>query len=130
MEHMDPRARELNQEYTLYTAAVVARDEVIQIDRAMLRAAVDEGIANARKIIREVGVMPSRAKTMKVPPDFVMVARMQVGLFAVLAQLRPRANWNRMARKTTAQAAERALRDYALRAMEVTLGVHRELGLV
>jgi predicted unusual protein kinase regulating ubiquinone biosynthesis (AarF/ABC1/UbiB family) len=102
MEHMDPRARELNQQYLLYTAAVVARDEEITIDKHLLRDAVDEGIANAKKIIREVGVMPSRAKTMKLPPDFVMIGRMQIGLFAVLAQLRPRANWNRILREMLA----------------------------
>jgi predicted unusual protein kinase regulating ubiquinone biosynthesis (AarF/ABC1/UbiB family) len=95
MEHMDPRARELNQEYMLFTAEMVSRDEEITIDRDTIRAAADRGIATAKKIMKEVGVMPSRGKTMRIPPDLVMVGRMQVGLFAVLAQLRPRANWHR-----------------------------------
>lgn len=94
MEHMDPRAREINQEYMLYTAAVVANDRAVRVDKEFLRGAVEHGLASAKKVIREVGILPSRAKTMKIPPDFVMVARMQVGLFAVLASLRATANWN------------------------------------
>jgi predicted unusual protein kinase regulating ubiquinone biosynthesis (AarF/ABC1/UbiB family) len=99
MEHMDPRARELNQEYQLYSAAVIAKDEEITVDRELLRDAVLQGAATVKKVIKELGVMPTRAKTMKMPPDFVMVARMQLGLFAVLAQLRCRANWNRILRE-------------------------------
>lgn len=99
MEHMDPRARELHQQYMLYTSAVVSKDQTQRIDKELLRGAVDEGIATARKVMREVGVLPSKAKTMKIPPDMVMIARLQVGLFAVLAQLRPEANWNQVLRE-------------------------------
>lgn len=96
MEHMDARAREINQEYMLYTAGLVSRDEEITIDKAWLRDSVKEGVSTAKKMVKEVGVLPSRGKTMKLPPDFVMVARMQVGLVAVLANLRSRANWHRV----------------------------------
>lgn len=99
MEHMDPRARELNQEYQLYSAAVIAKDEEITVDRELLRDAVRQGAATVKQVIKELGVMPTKSKTMKMPPDFVMVARMQLGLFAVLAQLRCRANWNRILRE-------------------------------
>jgi hypothetical protein len=87
----------------LYTAHLVARDEEVTVDRAVIRDAARKGLATAKQIMKEVGIMPSRAKTMRVPPDFVMIARMQVGLFAVLAQLRPRANWNRILREMLAQ---------------------------
>lgn len=96
MEHMDARAREINQEYQLYSAAVVAKNEEITVDRELLRDTIAQGANTAKKLIKELGVMPTRAKTMRLPSDFVMVARMQVGLFAVLAQLRCRANWNRI----------------------------------
>lgn len=96
MEHMDPRAREINQEYQLYSAAVIAKDEEITVDRELLRDAVQQGAHTVKKVIKELGVLPTKGKTMRMPPDFVMVARMQVGLFAVLAQLRCRANWNRI----------------------------------
>lgn len=96
MEHMDPRAREINQEYMLHTASLVSRDEEVMIDKHWLRASVVEGVTTAKKVMKEVGVMPSRGKTMKVPADFVMIARMQVGLIAVLANLRAKANWHRV----------------------------------
>ncbi len=96
MEHMDPRAREINQEYQLYSAAVIAKNEEVTVDRELLRDTVAQGAATVKKVIKELGVMPTRGKTMRMPPDFVMVARMQLGLFAVLAQLRCRANWNRI----------------------------------
>ncbi|MFO0558871.1 MAG: AarF/ABC1/UbiB kinase family protein [Polyangiales bacterium] len=96
MDHMDPRAREINQEYQLYSAAVIAKNEEITVDRELLRDAVQQGAHTVKKVIKELGVMPTKGKTMRMPPDFVMVARMQVGLFAVLAQLRCRANWNRI----------------------------------
>jgi predicted unusual protein kinase regulating ubiquinone biosynthesis (AarF/ABC1/UbiB family) len=99
MDHMDPRAREINQEYQLYSAAVIAKDEEITVDRELLRDAVQQGAATVKKVIKELGVMPTKGKTMRMPPDFVMVARMQLGLFAVLAQLRCRANWNRILRE-------------------------------
>ncbi len=99
MEHMDPRAREINQEYMLYAASMVSRDEEITVDRRWMRDSVVEGVSSAKKMMKEVGVMPSRAKTMKLPPDFVMLARMQVGLVAVLANLRARANWHRILRE-------------------------------
>jgi predicted unusual protein kinase regulating ubiquinone biosynthesis (AarF/ABC1/UbiB family) len=99
MEHMDPRVREINQEYMLQTAALVAFDREVTVDRHLLRESVDQGIAAAKKVIKEHGIMPTRAKTMRMPPDFLMVGRMQVGLFAVLAQLRARANWNRIIRE-------------------------------
>ncbi len=98
MEAMDPRARRHHQELMLRTAAMVARDEEVTIDRKLLRDAVQEGIHTAKEIGREVGWIPSKAKTVAIPPDFVMVGRMQVGLIAVLAHLRPRANWNRILR--------------------------------
>jgi hypothetical protein len=53
----------------------------------------------AKDIGRELGWMPSRGKTVAMPPDLVMVGRMQLGLFAVLSQLGPRANWNRVLRE-------------------------------
>lgn len=96
MEHMDARAREINQEYMLQTAAVVAYDREVRVDKEFLREAVQRGLESAKKVIKEVGVLPSKAKTMKIPPDFVMVGRMQVGLFAVLATLRATANWNKI----------------------------------
>jgi predicted unusual protein kinase regulating ubiquinone biosynthesis (AarF/ABC1/UbiB family) len=96
MEHMDPRAREINQEYQLYSAAVIAKNEEITIDRDLLRDAIQQGAQTVKKVIKELGVMPTKGKTMRMPSDFVMAARMQVGLFAVLAQLRCRANWNRI----------------------------------
>jgi predicted unusual protein kinase regulating ubiquinone biosynthesis (AarF/ABC1/UbiB family) len=99
MDHMDARAREINQEYQLYSAAVIAKDEEITVDRELLRDAVQQGAQTVKKVIKELGVMPTKGKTMRMPPDFVMVARMQVGLFAVLAQLRCRANWNRILRE-------------------------------
>ncbi len=106
MEHMDPRAREINQEYQLYSAAVIAKDEVITIDRDLLRDAVQQGAHTVKKVIKELGVMPTKGKTMRMPPDFVMVARMQVGLFAVLAQLRCRANWNSILREMLTQTED------------------------
>ncbi|MEI8258554.1 MAG: AarF/UbiB family protein, partial [Deltaproteobacteria bacterium] len=96
MDHMDARAREINQEYMLYAASMVSRDEDITIDRRWMRDSVVEGVTSAKKMMKEVGVMPSRGKTMKLPADFVMLARMQVGLVAVLANLRARANWHRV----------------------------------
>ncbi|MBL8681805.1 MAG: AarF/ABC1/UbiB kinase family protein [Myxococcales bacterium] len=106
MEHMDPRAREINQEYQLYSAAVISKDEEITIDRELLRDAVQQGAVTVKKVIKELGVMPTKGKTMRMPPDFVMVARMQVGLFAVLAQLRCRANWNKILREMLDATAE------------------------
>lgn len=99
MEAMDPEVRRLQQDQMIATAAMVARDEEVTIDRAMLREAVRGGVRTARDIGRTAGWIPSRSKTVALPPDFVMVGRMQVGLFAVLAQLRPRANWNRILRE-------------------------------
>jgi hypothetical protein len=80
----------------LYTVRLVSQDHEVTIDKHWLRESVGEGVATAKKVIKEVGVLPSRGKTMRVPPDFVMVARMQVGLIAVLANLRARANWHRV----------------------------------
>ncbi|MDP3278369.1 MAG: AarF/ABC1/UbiB kinase family protein [Deltaproteobacteria bacterium] len=99
MDHMDPRAREINQEYQLYSAAAIAKNEEVTIDRDLLRDAVQQGAATVKKVIKELGVMPTRGKTMRMPPHFVMAARMQIGLFAVLAQLRCRANWNQILRE-------------------------------
>lgn len=99
MEAMDPRARERHQAFMLQSAAMVSRDEEITLDRARLRGAVLEGMKTAKDIGRELGWMPSRGKTVAMPPDLVMVGRMQVGLFAVLSQLGPRANWNRVLRE-------------------------------
>ena len=99
MEHMDERARQINQDYMLYTAAVIAKDEEVLVDKHYLRGAADQGIVTMKKVIREIGLMPSRDKTMKIPPDMVMAARMQVGLFAVLAHLRAKANWHRILRE-------------------------------
>lgn len=99
MEQMDPEVRRLHQDNMLATAAMVARDEEVTIDRAMLRDAVRGGVKTAREIGKTAGWIPSRSKTIAIPPDFVMVGRMQVGLFAVLAQLQPRANWNRILRE-------------------------------
>jgi predicted unusual protein kinase regulating ubiquinone biosynthesis (AarF/ABC1/UbiB family) len=96
MEHMDKRAREIHQEYMLYTVRLVSQDHEVTIDKHWLRESVGEGVATAKKVIKEVGVLPSKGKTMKIPPDFVMVARMQVGLIAVLANLRAKANWHRV----------------------------------
>jgi len=96
MEHMDPEVRRLHQDQMLQTAALVSRDEVVPIDREFLREAVRGGIANAKEIVRVAGWTPSQSKTMRIPPDFIMVGRMQLGLFAVLATLRPRANWHRI----------------------------------
>lgn len=96
---MDPEVRRLHQDNMLATAALVARDEEVTIDRAMLRDAVRSGVRTAKDIGKTAGWIPSRSKTMAIPPDFVMVGRMQVGLFAVLAQLHPRANWNRILRE-------------------------------
>ncbi len=98
MESMDPRARKHHQDFMLHTAAMVARDAEVTIDRALLRTAVVDGVKTAKDIGRELGWLPSRGKTVAMPPDFVMVGRMQLGLIAVLAQLRPRANWNRLLR--------------------------------
>jgi hypothetical protein len=91
----------------LQTAALISRDEEVLVDRHAMRASIDQGIDTAKKLIREVGIMPSKAKTMRMPKDFLMVGRMQVGLFAVLAQLRARANWNAILREMLA-ATERA----------------------
>jgi len=99
MEHMDPEVRRLHQDQMLQTAALVSRDEAVCIDREFLREAVRGGIANARAIVRVAGWTPSQSKTMRIPPDFIMVGRMQLGLFAVLATLRPRANWHRILRE-------------------------------
>ncbi len=96
MEHMDPRARQIHQDYMLQTAAVVAHNQEVLVDRHLIRQAADDGIASAKKLIREVGILPTRGKTMRMPADFLMIGRMQIGLFAVLAQLRARANWNRI----------------------------------
>jgi len=96
MEHMDPRARKIHQDYMLYTVAMVAHDQETVIDRHMLRDSVQKGVSTAKQVVKEVGLLPSKGKTIRLPPDFVMVARMQVGLFAVLAHLRPKANWNRV----------------------------------
>ncbi len=98
MEHMDPEVRRLHQDQMLATAAMVATNADVTIDRAMLRDAVLSGVRTAKDIGRTAGWLPSRDKTVAVPPDFVMVGRMQLGLFAVLAQLGPRANWNHILR--------------------------------
>ena len=98
MEAMDPRARKHHQDFMLHTAAMVARDEEVTIDRTLLRTAVKDGVKTVKDIGRDVGWLPSKAKTVAMPADFVMAGRMQLGLFAVLAQLRPRANWNRILR--------------------------------
>ncbi len=98
MDAMDPRVRQRHQDFMLQTAAMVQRDEEVTIDRALLRKAVHDGMKTAKGIAQDVGWMPSRAKTAAIPPDFVMAGRMQLGLFAVLAHLRPRANWNRILR--------------------------------
>lgn len=98
MGQMDPEVRRLHQDNMIATAAMVAKDGEVTIDRAMLRDAVRGGVKMAKEVGRTAGWIPSRSKTMAIPPDFVMVGRMQVGLFAVLAQLRPRANWNRILR--------------------------------
>jgi hypothetical protein len=73
-------------------------DEEVTLDRALLRQAVTDGMQTVKDIGRDVGWIPSRGKTVAMPPDFVMAGRMQLGLIAVLAQLRPRANWNRILR--------------------------------
>ncbi len=96
MEHMDPEVRRLHQDQMLQIAALVSRDAEVCIDREFLREAVRGGIANAKAIVRVAGWTPSQSKTMRIPPDFIMVGRMQIGLFAVLATLRPRANWHRI----------------------------------
>ena len=98
MEGMDERARRYHQDFMLATAAMVARDADVTLDRTMLRQAVKGGVQTVKDIGRDVGWMPSRGKTVAMPPDFVMAGRMQLGLFAVLAHLRPRANWNRILR--------------------------------
>lgn len=98
MEAMDPRVRQRHQDFMLQTAAMVQRDEEVTIDRVLLRKAIQDGVKTAKGIAQDVGWLPSRAKTAAIPPDFVMAGRMQLGLFAVLAQLRPRANWNRILR--------------------------------
>ncbi|MBL8604552.1 MAG: AarF/ABC1/UbiB kinase family protein [Myxococcales bacterium] len=98
MEHMDPQVRKLHQDQMLQTAAMLSRDAAVCIDREMLRDAVRGGIHNAKEIIKVAGWAPSRSKTMNIPPDFVMVGRMQLGLFAVLATLRPTNNWNQILR--------------------------------
>lgn len=98
MEAMDPRARKHHQDFMLHTAAMVARDEAVTIDRALLRTAVKDGVRTVKDIGRDVGWLPSKAKTAAMPADFVMAGRMQLGLFAVLAHLQPRANWNRILR--------------------------------
>ncbi len=98
MEAMDPRARKHHQDFMLHTASMVARDEDVTLDRALLRQAVTDGMQTVKDIGRDVGWIPSRGKTVAMPPDFVMAGRMQLGLIAVLAQLRPRANWNRILR--------------------------------
>lgn len=106
MEHMNERARRIHQDYLLRTAALVAEDREVLVDKHALRGSIDEGIDAAKQIIREVGILPSREKTMRVPPDLLMVGRMQVGLFAVLAQLRAKANWNRILREMLAASAD------------------------
>ncbi len=98
MEAMDPRARKHHQDFMLHTAAMVARDEEVTIDRSLLRTAVKDGVRTVKDIGRDVGWLPSKSKTVAMPADFVMAGRMQLGLFAVLAHLRPRANWNRILR--------------------------------
>ncbi len=98
MDAMDPRVRRRHQDFMLQTAAMVQRDEEVTIDRSLLRQAVQDGVKTAKGIVEDVGWIPSRSKTVAMPPDFVMAGRMQLGLFAVLAHLRPRANWNRILR--------------------------------
>lgn len=98
MDAMDPRVRKHHQDFMLQTAAMVARDEDVTIDRSLLRKAVHDGMKTVKDIAHDAGWMPSRGKTVAMPPDFVMAGRMQLGLFAVLAHLRPRANWNRILR--------------------------------
>lgn len=97
--HMDPRALEHHLKFMWTTASMVAPDEEVTIDRTMLRGTFEHGMNTARAIGRDVGWMPSRARTVAMPPDFVMAGRMQLGLFAVLAHLRPRANWHRILRE-------------------------------
>jgi hypothetical protein len=96
MDAMDPRVRKHHQDFMLQTAAMVQRDEEVTIDREMMRRAIQGGVKTVKDIALDAGWMPSRGKTVAMPPDFVMAGRMQLGLFAVLAQLRPRANWNRI----------------------------------
>ena len=68
MEAMDPRARERHQAFMLQSAAMVSRDEEITLDRARLRGAVLDGMKTAKDIGRELGWMPSRGKTVAMPP--------------------------------------------------------------
>jgi predicted unusual protein kinase regulating ubiquinone biosynthesis (AarF/ABC1/UbiB family) len=84
MEAMDPRARKHHQDFMLSTAAMVARDEEVTINREMLRGTVKDGVKTVKDVNKEMGWM---------------AGRMQLGLFAVLAQLRPCANWNRILRE-------------------------------
>ncbi len=98
LHQMDPRVRRIHQDFILATAAMVSRDAPVTIDRAMIRQTFVRGAETARSVVKEVGWLPSRARTAAMPPDFVMARRMQLGLFAVLAHLRPTANWNRILR--------------------------------
>ncbi len=102
MHQMDPGVKRLHQDLMIATAAMVADDKTVTIDRSLFRSAVKGGIETGKAVVREVGWLPSRAKTMAIPPDFVMLGRMQLGLFAVLAQLRPTANWNRVLKEMLA----------------------------
>lgn len=99
---MDPRAREHHVRFMWSTATMVAADRPVTIDRDMLRGTFSHGLDTARAIGRDVGWMPSRARTVAMPPEFVMAGRMQLGLFAVLAHLRPTANWHRVLREMLA----------------------------
>lgn len=103
MHQMDTEVRRLHQDLMLATAAMIAVDERVTIDRALFRRAVRGGIETGKAVVREAGWLPSRAKTMAIPPDFVMLGRMQLGLFAVLAQLRPTANWNQILKQMLAR---------------------------
>jgi len=98
MDAMDPRVRKHHQDFMLQTAAMVQCDEEVTIDRVLMRKAIQDGVKTVKDIAQDAGWIPSRGKTVAMPPDFVMAGRMQLGLFAVLAQLRPRANWNRILR--------------------------------
>lgn len=101
--HMDPRVLEHHLQFMWSTASMVAPDEEVTIDRDMLRGTFASGVSTAKAIGRTVGWMPSRSRTAAMPPEFVMAGRMQLGLFAVLAHLRPRANWHRILREMLAR---------------------------
>lgn len=103
LAHMDARVLEHHLRFMWSVASMVAPDREVTIDRSMLRGTFAEGVSTAKAIARDVGWLPSRDRTAAMPPEFVMAGRMQLGLFAVLAQLRPRANWHRILREMLAE---------------------------